>query len=158
MQTTIHYTRTGKDFGADWDYVTTATCVFEFDLPHTAVPCGFRNHWLVIDCTRNGDKETITITIPKNYAFDGPSVVPDFRGTIEAALVHDVLYQFVDDIAAGFGWSILRVMYFADNRFYDVMSYLSVPFYISWTYRAGVAAFGFIYNRGAKFLRWITGK
>jgi hypothetical protein len=27
------------------------------------------------------------------------------------------------------------VMYFADNRFYDVISYLSVPFYISWTYR-----------------------
>ena len=159
MQTTIHYTRTGKDFGADWDYVTTATCVFEFDLPHKAVPRDFHNRWLAIDRTYDADgKETITITIPKDYAFDGPSVVPDFPGTVEASLVHDALYQFVDAVAAHFGWLTAHVMYFADNRFYDVMAYLKVPFYISWTYRAGVGAFGFIYNRGAKLFRWITGK
>lgn len=158
MQTTIHYSRAGKGAGTDWSYVTTAVCVFVFDLPHKSVPRDFHNCWLSIDRTYTCGKETVTITIPKDYAFDGPSVVPDFAGTVEAALVHDALYQFADAVAAHFGWWAVHVMCFADNRFYDVMAYLKVPRYISWTYRAGVGAFGFIYNRGAKLFRWITGK
>lgn len=155
MQLDLHYEKTGTN-GGDYDYVTTAPCVFVFDLPHSTLPCDYRNEWLHIAATYAGKRETITMTVSKAYAFDGCSVVPDFAGTVDAALIHDPIYQFVDDIAERFGWSVWRVLRFADALFDTVMKHNRINVWLRRIYYAGVLVFGYPYNRIARGWRWLT--
>ena len=158
MTTDLHFRRLDKADGLDWNYVTTAPCVYVFGLKHTAIPKEFHHRWFSVDRARDADGgETVVITVAKDYAFDGCSVVPDFPGTVEASLVHDALYQFADDLARAWSWSVWSVLRFADLRFADVMVFYKVPAALRRTYYAGVVVFGWVYNRGAKLVRWLTG-
>lgn len=153
----VAYRKTGKADGIDWNYVTTDTCTFTFDRsPAEAwIPVQqFSNRWLSITVTA----ATVTVTIAKAYAFDGCSVVPDFDGTVAASLPHDAIYQFVDEIAQAWGCKVSTVLTFADLRFKDVMIYNHVPPALYKTYYAGVAVFGWLFNRGNKLWGKITGK
>jgi hypothetical protein len=142
MQLDLHYAKTGTN-GGDWEYTTTEACVFVFDMPHSTLPCDYKNEWLHVAATYDGKRETITMTISKGYAFDGCSVVPDFAGTVDAALIH-------------WGWSVWAVLGFADSIFDTVMKYNHVNYWLRKTYYAGVRVFGWPYNRVARGWRWLT--
>ena len=157
MHCDVRYERTTPGPGIDWNYVTTAACVYVLDLPHSQIPCEFNNQWLSIKYTHHDGRETITFVVARAYAFDGCSVVPDFDGTVDGSLPHDVLYQFVDELAKAWGVSVAQVLAFADLRFKDVMIYNKVPPAVYKTYYAGVSVFGWLFNRGRKFWRSLTG-
>ena len=149
MTCNVQYAKTSPGSGIDWNYTLTAPAVFVFDVAHAGlVP--FHNDWIAIALTWDGTRETVTVTLAVNYAWDGCSVVPDYPGTLEASAVHDALYQFSEAIAAAWGRWAPAVLMWADNRFYDAMAWYRVPWYIRWTYRAGVGCFGLIYHEGAK--------
>lgn len=146
-----------KADGIDWRYVTTAPCVFTLQMPHAQVPRGFSNDWISIDRSHIDGAEAIILTVAEAYAWDGDSVVPDVKGTLEASMIHDVLYQFSDAIAQHYRWTVFGTLGWADDIYYKVMVFCKAPAYVSVIYRLGVGAFGYIYNRGGKFLRWLTG-
>lgn len=162
IQFNAAYRRTGAADGIDWNYVTTAPCVFEFTVPDKElwtdgcparlITFAFKNEWLTI-VQDPGDPHHITVTVAAAYAFDGASVVPDYDGVVDGSLPHDAFYQFVDEIAGAWGCGAKRVMAFADLRFKDVMAYNGVPPAVYRTYYSGVAVFGWLFNRACKFLR-----
>ena len=159
----IGYRRLGKAEGIDWNYITTGACEYRFRLGAAdKVALGgrrnltFKNEWLEI-AHDPADADVIVITIAPKYAFDGCSVVPDFDGTVDGSLPHDVLYQVVDELAKAWGVSVAQVLAFADLRFKDVMIYNKVPPAVYKTYYAGVSVFGWLFNRGRKFWRSLTG-
>lgn len=144
--------RLGRDFGVDWDYVVVAP---EFTITvynQAFVPkIEFRNKWLWI---RKGTIEhSVTITVFKDYAFNGPTLVPDVKGTVEAAVFHDAIYQFVLEIMKA--WSLKRsqILSFADDVFYIAMLRFKTNKVVANVYYWGVKRFGYIYNVSAALFR-----
>lgn len=157
MTASVKYRRMAQ-CGNDWNYLSLEPAVFVFELPHAAIPKGFVNAWLAIAPTYDaGGKETITCTVAPYYAWDGPSVVPDVAGTIEASLIHDALYQFAEEIAKAWGWSVKAVLALADNMFKWSMQFYKVPEVVWKTYYAGVAVFGWFFHVGAILFKKIKG-
>ena len=154
MTVLTHFKRCDKT-GIDYQYITTDTSTFRFTLPlyHKRIPKEFINKWVSI--TPGIANTSLVVKVFKGYAFDGCSCVPDIAGTVDAALLHDPIYQFADAIAEAWGWRVRDVLRMADYYFRLVMIYNNVSDKIVWTYYTGVRLFGYTYNRVSKFLRWI---
>jgi len=68
------------------------------------------NSWLWIE----RDGRTL---IHDGYAWDGATGVPDFAFLKIATLRHDALYQFAEEIATAWGWTVWQVLAMADTVF-----------------------------------------
>ena len=144
------YRKVNNGEGIDWNYITKAKCHYVLDLPHSCIrDKSYSNKWFSIEPIRSPyDREQILLSIEPAYVWDGASKVPDWDGgVILASLPHDVLYQFVEELAKALGMTIKEVLSFANVVFKLVMEYFKTPKIIIWTYYKGVCWFGYAYNR-----------
>ena len=143
----------------DWNYSTTQECFFVFDMPHSAIGGTFKNAWMELCKTYDGKgNETVTLIIAKEYAWDGCSWAPDLAGTLEGSLPHDAMYQFVEAIAATWGWTIKEVLSVADDMFNAVMVYYKVDNTTRQVYYVAVCKFGYTFNRANAWRGKVFGK
>lgn len=148
MRVDIEFHRTGKADKLDWLYVTDKDCLFVFDMPHSAINGKvFSNTWCALYPTHDGKRETVTLWIKKAYAWDGCSCAPDFKGTLEGSLPHDVIYQFVEEIAAALCMTVKEVLSFADTVFNKVMVFFKTDTCIRLIYYVAVCKVGYAFNR-----------
>ena len=82
-----------------------------------AVPTLFQNRWLAITPIHGGT----TVDVPSGYAYDGATLVPTLHGMRLATAFHDAVYQFAEDIAAAWDWTVKQVLAFGDEIFYERM-------------------------------------
>lgn len=141
------FVKLGKDFGLDWNYVLVKDVTFSFG--KISVPREFRNDWFWIR-EENG---SLKVTIFEGYAWDGPTAVPDFDGTVIASVVHDAIYQFSEDVASCFGWSLYRTLSLADRLFKIAMEQNGVSPLVKYGYYFGVCIVGYPFHIIARFFR-----
>lgn len=103
------------------------------------------------------DPEYFFIVITRGYAWDGCTGVPNGPRNKWASLIHDALYQFCEKISKQSGWSVRRVLTWADKVFRDRMIADKEKPMIIWTYYAGVRILGHAYHSGARFFRKLFG-
>ena len=127
----------GTPQGLDWDYVLTGDAELVLDGDWG---CGeFRNRWLRIRVRDGGTR----VTVFKGYAWDGPTAVPDFRGTVLASVFHDAVYQFSAELVRAWSWSLYRVLVFGDRVFKEAMAGTGTNAAVRHVYYAGVRVFGY---------------
>jgi hypothetical protein len=97
----------------------------------------------------------VEIIVGAGYSWDGNTGVPDLRGTYYASLLHDALYQHVDEIAAAWGWSVWRVLQWADSIYAERMRHDGAALATVIIYGGAVRVIGFPFNRTMKLLRRI---
>ena len=97
----------------------------------------FQNEWLDIIPLSEGRAQ---FRLFAGYSWDGCSIVPDAPGTKRASCLHDVMYQFADDIAMTWKVSGGTVLAIADAAFLEVMRQDKCP--VAGLYYAGVRVFG----------------
>lgn len=114
----------------------------------------FKNKWVSIEIVECAPGRTLII-ISMKYSWDGCSVVPDFKGTKWASCLHDAIYQFADDIAREWGWTVRQVLVFADKLFEERMWQDGADPLVVKTYYRGVRVAGYPFNRTMKFIKWI---
>lgn len=148
----IDYIKTGKDAGLDWNYVLTKDVTINFGTKYK-VDSEFKNEW----CWIRMQGYELVMTVFKDYAWDGCSVVPDLKGTLEASLPHDVLYQFEQEIKKVWKCSTMKVLHLADNLFLLIMKKEGVCSFIRYSYYSGVVILGGPYHYlNALFHSWFT--
>lgn len=148
-----------KSEGIDWNYIATKLGVFVFDLPHSAIPCDFASEektdnenpiipFFQLKRTWDGDKQTVTAFIAESYTWDGASVVPDSpKGVLPGTEVHDPVYQFAEQIAKAFGWTVKEVLAFGDELFRAVMIKEGASNVTVFIYYTGVSWFGYYFHQ-----------
>ena len=95
------------------------------------------------------------IVVWRGYAHDGYSLWPDPPQDKDAtaAALHDALYQWLEDIAAAFGWTVASTREWADRCFYECMILRGVPANRAAIMYRGVRWFGGIYHAVARWMR-----
>jgi len=142
------FRKTGKEDMLDWAYIMTEDYTFNLGKSYK-IPREFKNEWMWL---RMENDETL-LTIFKDYAWDGPTAVYDFEGTILGSLPHDALYQFCEDIAKVFGWSWVSVIWMADSIFKLAMTQQKTNVVVKYVYFAGVAIVGVPFHYIAKLFK-----
>lgn len=151
--TSYRYRALSKSEGIDWNYIATKPGMFVFDLPHSTIPTNFKSSETNADkapffqLTKTWStegKETITACIAESYTWDGASVVPDSpKGVLPGTEVHDPVYQFAEQIAKAFGWTVKDVLSFGDKLFRAVMIKEGANDITVFVYYTGVCWFGY---------------
>lgn len=134
----IEYVKLGRDLGVDWNYILVKDVTYDFGNKYS-IPQEFKNNWFWVRMKGN----SLLLTVYKNYAWDGCSFVPDFKGTILASLPHDVFYQFSDELSNFWLWKLYKVITLADNLFKISMEQNETKKVIIKTYYLGVRVFGY---------------
>lgn len=142
------FIKLGRDLGIDWNYVLTKDITFDFGTGY-AIPKEYKNQWFWIRM----EGESLFLTVYKNYAWDGCSLVPDFKGTIIASLPHDVIYQFSEKLSKVWGWKLSKTLKMADKLFYTAMKQNETNAIVSNIYYAGVRTFGYAFHIIARIFR-----
>lgn len=144
----IEYIKLGRELGIDWNYVLVKDVTFDFGNKYS-VPCEFKNQWFWMRMEGN----SLLLTVYKDYAWDGCSLVPDFKGTIISSMPHDVIYQFSEKLSEAWGFKLSKTLKMADGIFYLAMTQNSTKALVAKTYYLGVRAFGFVFHQIAKIFR-----
>ena len=97
-----------------------------------------------------GMKAMATITVAKGYTWDGPTVVPDYDGTILPACLHDSGYEHVEDMAAAWGVKPRVILEWFDEIFQEDM--IGSKAKVSTIYFLGVRLIGYPFH---EFNRWV---
>lgn len=147
------YIKAGRMRGINWKYVLLKDITFEFY--NFRIPCGFENEWIKI---RLVDSK-LFITIYKDYAWDGPSYVPDFPGTVISSLVHDPIYQFMKELSVTWNMSMYKVSVLADKLFFESMKKQKrTAKFIKRSYYIGARLLGFTFKMTGRFFRKLLNK
>ena len=88
------------------------------------------------------------------FPWDGCTGVPDAAGTDDASALHDAVYQAAELIAQVAGWSVRKVLRWADEVFLERMLDDGSAPAVAYTYYAGVRLLGGLYH-GLR--RWFRG-
>ena len=108
--------------------------------------------------------------IKKPYAWDGcsgyvwqgdtiaregwmPEITPTsgrYTNTLAASLVHDFLYQYINELATAMGISKSEARKLADKEFYEILK--MTEFSYAWVYYCGVRIFG---RYTHSYMNWI---
>ena len=132
---------------ADWKY--TLKEPFSHLTRRPAVPT-YSGERLDIRTLANG---IISITVGAGYSWDGNTGVPDLRGTYYASLLHDAIYQYADEIAAAWGWSVWRVLQWGDAIYAERMLADGAALATVLIYGGAVRVIGYPFNRIMRLLR-----
>ena len=135
------YIKLGRDLGIDWNYVLVKDITFDFGTGYS-IPAEYKNQWFWI--RMEGD--SLFLTVYKNYAWDGCSLVPDFKGTIIASLPHDVIYRFSEKLSKAWGWKLSKTLKTADKLFLIAMNQNDTKDVVAKTYYIGVRIFGYPFH------------
>lgn len=144
----IEYIKLGRDLGIDWNYILVKDITFDFGEKYS-IPCEYKNQWFWMRM----EGKSLFLTVYKDYAWDGCSLVPDFKGTIIASLPHDVIYQFSEKLSEAWRFKLSQTLKMADGIFYLAMVQNSVKSVVSKTYYLGVRVFGFVFHQIAKIFK-----
>lgn len=128
----------------------------EYDLVHyTRLAAGgaFENRYLRIAEVAGGRWE---ITVREGYRHDACTGVPDLAGTENAAPLHDALYQWAEDLARAWGWSVWRVLAWADGLFRERMKQDGAAKWVERLYFWGVRVLGYAFHMTAKWFRRVV--
>jgi|BioPla2DNA2_1021312.scaffolds.fasta_scaffold74793_1 hypothetical protein len=148
------YVREGRSQGINWKYVTTSTITFKFDAKYS-IPCEFKNEWIWIRM----EDDNLLLTVNKNYAWDGCSFVPDFKGTIIPSLAHDAIYQFMKELSITWNISMYKVSVLADKLFFESMKKQKrTAKVIKKSYYIGARLLGFTFKMTGRFFRKLLNK
>ena len=128
---------------SQWKYILDAPVRH---LTPLAVPFRFKNDWLEIVA----EEGCACLTVAKGYAWDGATLVPDAKGTFFATALHDAVYQWSEDIAAEWGWSLRDVIRWADKIFKERMIQDGASSFVVCLYYRGVRMLGYAYHQMAK--------
>jgi len=131
---------------ADWKYTLSKPLTHLTRRP--AVPV-YSGEWLDIRTLHNG---LVDITIAAGYSWDGNTGVPDLRGTLDASAFHDAIYQYADEIARAFGWSVFRVLQWGDSIYAERMLSDGAALATVLIYGGAVRVVGYPFNRTMKLL------
>lgn len=112
-------------------------------------PAPFANEWLHIVPLKAGS----TVVVQAGYAWDGATLVPDAKGTYFATALHDAVYQFCEDIAAAWRWTVRQVIKWADRIFKERMIQDGASRFVARLYYRGVRLFGYAYHQAARAWR-----
>jgi len=141
------YIKFGEQSGIDWNYILTRDVTFKF--PKKSIPCEFINQWLWMRMLDGN----LVCTVFKGYAWDGPTVVPDVDGTTRESVIHDAIYQFVEEIMLVFNWSMFKILHLADLLFFAAMAQSDANTVIKYTYFWGVCVAGYSFHVLAKLFK-----
>lgn len=117
------------------------------------VPAPFSNAWLTITQLAAGT----LLALPEGYAYDGATLVPTLHGMKLATAFHDATYQFAEDIAAAWGWTVREVLAFGDEIFYERMLQDGASRCAAWVYYRAVRGGGYGFHQAAKKWRRMWG-
>lgn len=131
---------------SQWKYILDAPVRHQTPL---AVPFRFKNDWLEIVA----EEGCACLTVAKGYAWDGATLVPDAKGTYFATALHDAVYQFCEDIAAAWRWTVRQVIKWADRIFKERMIQDGASRFVARLYYRGVRLFGYAYHQAARAWR-----
>lgn len=136
-----------------WDYVATDSLFFKYDASvfNRLPPKNFSNEWITIAVCETNGALTVSVFVKKGYACDGPTGVPDLKGTVEGAFVHDPIYQFSEDIAYCWHWPMRDVLSFGDVCFRETMRQNKTNAAVREIYYRGVCLFGYRFHSLARW-------
>ena len=132
---------------ADWKYTLDKPLTHLTRRPAVPVYSGER---LDIRTLANG---LISITVGAGYSWDGNTGVPDLRGTLHGSCLHDAIYQYADEIAAAFGWSVWRVLQWGDAIYAERMRKDKAALATVIIYGGAVRVVGYPFNRIMRLFR-----
>jgi hypothetical protein len=144
------FIKLGREEGIDWEYVVAEDFRVILRKPYLSPVTPVSNAWFSLKDLGDG---TVEIVIFKSYSFDGPTAVPDFDGTVEGSVVHDVIYQFVKLFMEAWKLPRITVLKFADHAFLEVMGQFRTNPIIARVYFAGVRVLGGPFNVAMEWLR-----
>ena len=135
----------------NWKYTLSAPAVFDFPMP---VPGVFENKWMKL--TPDG------LTVFDPYSWDGSTGVPDgpvnpdtgFPNTYYPSCGHDAWYQFAEDIARHYGWTVYQVLTIADQMFMKTMIRDNVEWWRRRLYYRGVRVLGYAFHQSVRLLHF----
>lgn len=139
----FHYDYTLTERYDEWIPVTE-----DFKSP----PQSFENRWGGFETAFKGDVLCVHFWLQKGYAFDGATGVRDVKGCVEAAGLHDFLYQFAKDITWTMKWVVSEHLDWANMVFKLVMAKYKCR--RTWLYYTGVKWFGDTFWRIAHWKEW----
>lgn len=118
------------------------------------VPGVFENLWMRL--TPDG------LTVFDPYSWDGSTGVPDgpvnedtgLPNTYYASCGHDAGYQFAEDIAKSYGWTVKRVLTMFDHLFNKTMFRDDVEPWRRRLYYRGVRVLGYVFHQSVRLLHF----
>ena len=113
------------------------------------VPGQFKNQWLTITPTALATR----LTLAAQYAYDGATLVPTLHGMRLATAFHDAIYQFAEEIAAAWGWTVREALAFADEIFYERMLQDGANRCAAAVYYRAVRIGGYAFHQAARCFR-----
>lgn len=122
------------------------------DLVHATAPCDApvcSLDWVRVEWTCR----RVTIRVRAGYAWDGCTFAPDLCGTRWASCLHDAIYQFAEEISAVTGWSVRRILRWADGIFRERMRMDGASLAVRLVYGCMVALVGYPFHMAARWLR-----
>jgi len=117
------------------------------------VPAAFWNDWLKVTPLEDG---ATRLDLAAKYAYDGATLVPTLRGMKIATAFHDAVYQWAEDLAARWSWTVRDVLKFGDEVFYERMLQDGANRGAAWVYYRAVRAGGYAFHQMARRLKGLT--
>ncbi|MDD5706757.1 MAG: hypothetical protein PHR35_12615 [Kiritimatiellae bacterium] len=121
---------------------------------HSRVPGAkpFRNAWFqIMPVSENPALSELTLFT--GYSWDGCSCAPEMRGTRAASGFHDGVYQFAEQIAAAWGWTVRRVLRWGDEVFLERMKQDGAAKAVAYPYYWAVRTFGGAFHALMRLVR-----
>jgi len=136
---------------ARWDYVLLRDLshLSALDAPGNADAGADGKAWIHVRPLIRG----CWLCIVAGYSWDGATLAPDLRGVVAASAVHDVVYQFAEDLGRRWGWSTRRVLAWGDRLFEERMRQDRAAPWVRRLYYAGVRVAGYPYHQAARLVR-----